>query len=53
MTPLQIGAWCRLVIKEKRREQAEQLSLNSIASRADGKDIKARLKELLDDGDGI
>lgn len=53
MTPRQIAGWCRLAIKDKRREQAEQLSLNSIASRADGKDIKARLKELLDDGEGF
>lgn len=38
----------RLAMKAKRRERAELLSLHSIAARAEGKDIKAQLKELMD-----
>lgn len=46
MTPLQIGGYSRLAIKQKARDMADMLSTFAMGSRADGKDLKATLKDL-------
>ena len=47
-TPRQIGAFVVIVADRRRRELAEQLQINSLASQGQGKAITSALKELSD-----
>jgi len=46
-TPRQISGWLYFAARRKRMEAAETLSLHTLASRGDPKDLKKQHKELL------
>jgi hypothetical protein len=47
-TPRQVGAFIVIAADRRRRELAEQLQINSLASQGEGKAIAGALKELSD-----
>ena len=47
-TPRQIGAFVVIAAERRRRELAEQLQLQALASQGEGKAIAGALKELAD-----
>lgn len=49
-TPKQIAGFQRLAAVRRRRDAAEQLSINTMAARGEPREVKKRLKEWQSDG---